>query len=62
MRYQLRQRPDIFSNKNAYMNKILCIIHLHFCVALVGVSGLEPETSILSGSRSNLLSYTPVLT
>jgi hypothetical protein len=27
---------------------------------VVGVSGLEPETSILSGSRSNLLSYTPV--
>ena len=26
---------------------------------LVGVSGLEPETSILSGSRSNQLSYTP---
>ncbi len=26
---------------------------------MVGVGGLEPPTSILSGSRSNLLSYTP---
>ena len=28
---------------------------------LVGVRGLEPRTSILSGSRSNQLSYTPAL-
>ncbi len=26
---------------------------------LVGVSGVEPETSSLSGTRSNQLSYTP---
>lgn len=26
---------------------------------LVGLSGLEPETSSLSGMRSNLLSYRP---
>ena len=30
-----------------------------FSTFLVGVGGLEPPTSILSGSRSNLLSYTP---
>ena len=28
---------------------------------MVGVSGLEPETSSLSGTRSNQLSYTPIL-
>ena len=28
-------------------------------LGLVGVGGLEPPTSILSGSRSNQLSYTP---
>ena len=26
---------------------------------MVGVSGVEPETSSLSGTRSNQLSYTP---
>ena len=33
-----------------------------FCLymSLVGVGGLEPPTSILSGSRSNRLSYTPL--
>jgi hypothetical protein len=31
-----------------------------FSTFLVGVGGLEPPTSILSGSRSNLLSYTPL--
>jgi hypothetical protein len=30
-----------------------------FSTSMVGVGGLEPPTSILSGSRSNLLSYTP---
>ena len=30
-------------------------------VSLVGPSGLEPPTSRLSGVRSNLLSYGPVL-
>ena len=29
-------------------------------VALVGLSGLEPPTSRLSGVRSNRLSYTPI--
>ncbi len=29
-------------------------------VALVGLSGLEPPTSRLSGVRSNLLSYEPI--
>ena len=30
------------------------------CVSLVGPSGLEPPTSCLSGTRSNLLSYEPM--
>ena len=30
------------------------------CARLVGSSGLEPPTSCLSGTRSNLLSYEPV--
>ena len=30
------------------------------CVSLVGPSGLEPPTSCLSGTRSNLLSYEPL--
>ncbi len=28
--------------------------------ALVGVTGIEPVTSSLSGTRSNQLSYTPI--
>jgi hypothetical protein len=35
------------------------LLHFAFCIVLVGVGGLEPPTSILSGSRSNQLSYTP---
>ena len=30
------------------------------CCLLVGPSGLEPPTSCLSGTRSNLLSYEPI--
>ena len=40
------------------------IFYGHFClhtlVCLVGPSGLEPPTSCLSGTRSNLLSYEPL--
>ena len=33
-----------------------------FCIKiLVGLSGLEPPTSRLSGGRSNRLSYKPIL-
>ena len=31
------------------------------CCKLVGLNGLEPSTSRLSGVRSNLLSYKPIL-
>ena len=34
-----------------------CLMHMH----LVGTSGLEPPTSRLSGARSNLLSYAPIV-
>ena len=38
-----------------------CLCTSAFCAfALVGPSGLEPPTSCLSGTRSNLLSYDPM--
>ena len=38
-----------------------CLCTSDFCAyALVGPSGLEPPTSCLSGTRSNLLSYDPM--
>ena len=38
------------------------VFNEHLCVhgTLVGPSGLEPPTSCLSGTRSNLLSYDPI--
>ena len=40
----------------------LCTGRCYLCVhcTLVGPSGLEPPTSCLSGTRSNLLSYDPM--
>ena len=40
------------------MNIFVCLIRI--CIRLVGLSGLEPPTSRLSGARSNLLSYKPI--
>ena len=43
--------------------KWFVVLHLHFVElssTLVGPSGLEPPTSCLSGTRSNLLSYEPM--
>ena len=37
------------------------IFMITFSVIMVGLSGLEPPTSRLSGARSNLLSYKPIL-
>ena len=39
-----------------------CLLFLRFLhiVKMVGPSGLEPPTSCLSGTRSNLLSYEPM--
>ena len=34
--------------------------HGSFMIHMVGLSGLEPPTSRLSGVRSNLLSYKPI--
>ena len=39
------------------MNILFCQIFIW----LVGLSGLEPPTSRLSGARSNLLSYAPIV-
>ena len=36
------------------------IFMITFSVIMVGLSGLEPPTSRLSGARSNLLSYKPI--
>ena len=48
---QLSYTPKLFGN--------LPFLHLTFIRRLVGPSGLEPPTSCLSGTRSNLLSYDP---
>ena len=43
-------------------NLLVCILTFTaFKSCLVGLSGLEPPTSRLSGVRSNRLSYKPVL-
>ena len=41
---------------NLYINLTLC----NFQRTMVGLSGLEPPTSRLSGVRSNQLSYSPI--
>ena len=38
------------------------IFMITYSVIMVGLSGLEPPTSRLSGARSNLLSYKPIFT
>ena len=45
------------------MNRVSALHYYLICetpVSLVGPSGLEPPTSCLSGTRSNLLSYEPM--
>ena len=47
----------------ASQRDILCLLRFSYLVrflSLVGPSGLEPPTSCLSGTRSNLLSYEPM--
>ena len=56
----------LFTNHSSfvclYLAKLLCIFARlkRRWLALVGPSGLEPPTSCLSGTRSNLLSYEPM--
>ena len=45
-------------NQRNFNNGFLRILELNR--SLVGPSGLEPPTSCLSGTRSNLLSYEPM--
>ena len=42
--------------------KIYSILQIFKELLMVGVPGLEPGTSSLSGTRSNQLSYTPINT
>ena len=39
----------------------IVLAQLHVNIKLVGLSGLEPPTSPLSGVRSNQLSYKPII-
>ena len=46
----------------ASLNASASEIVFHSSLLFVGLDGLEPSTSVLSGLRSNQLSYRPVLT
>ena len=49
-----------FSMSILILHYAFCILHCEALLRLVGPSGLEPPTSCLSGTRSNLLSYEPL--
>ena len=52
-------------NINFYIDFPYSIVKDQFCLhlcKLVGLDGLEPSTSRLSGARSNHLSYRPLFT
>ena len=58
---QLSYTPILNSKFRIRNSKLLGFAFSPFCAfALVGPSGLEPPTSCLSGTRSNLLSYDPM--
>ena len=48
-----------FESMNAAV-KGQCVKPLHQLAKMVGLNGLEPSTSRLSGVRSNHLSYKPI--
>ena len=50
-----RYRQNCFYKSNLYISQL-------FLFSLVGLNGLEPSTSRLSGVRSNQLSYNPLHT
>ena len=50
---------SFFRNHYNYLFRFFCFYSV-FNEHLVGPSGLEPPTSCLSGTRSNLLSYEPM--
>ena len=64
---QRRKQPKKLCSRFCYpfasQRDIICLLRFSYLVrflSLVGPSGLEPPTSCLSGTRSNLLSYEPM--
>ena len=53
--------PCVFLPSFFILHYSLFILHSPTALALVGLDGLEPSTSRLSGARSNHLSYKPLL-
>ena len=64
IRWYLERFHENFTNQGKWLRRIACYSSHHLTpssIILVGLGGLEPPTSPLSGVRSNHLSYRPNL-